>query len=131
MSEREAVAPLLGVVVRLPRRAIVLLLRGYQRYISPLTPPTCRYYPSCSQYAVIAIQRHGVVWGTWLAARRLLRCHPWAAGGVDDVPEAGWRWAPGHQHSVVAAETVSGPDSSVSGHVPETVPDYPTSSGTH
>ncbi len=78
----------LEVAVRAPSRALLGLLWVYQRFISPLTPPSCRYYPSCSQYAVIAIRRHGALRGTWLAVRRLGRCHPWAAGGVDDVPPA-------------------------------------------
>lgn len=69
-----------------PSRLLLALLWVYQRVVSPLTPPTCRFYPSCSQYAVIAVQRHGALRGAWLAARRLLRCHPWNPGGVDDVP---------------------------------------------
>jgi uncharacterized protein len=72
----------------LPRLLLLGLLKVYQTVISPLTGPTCRYYPSCSQYAVIAVQRHGALRGTWLAVRRLGRCHPWSAGGVDDVPPA-------------------------------------------
>ncbi len=76
--------------MRLVTKALSLPLLGlillYQRVISPLTPPTCRYYPSCSAYALTAIRRFGPVKGTWLAARRLLRCHPWAPGGVDHVP---------------------------------------------
>nr|WP_123371839.1 membrane protein insertion efficiency factor YidD [Cellulomonas sp. PhB150] len=78
----------LRFVLRLPALALLLLLRGYQRFISPMRPPTCRFYPSCSQYAVIAVRRHGAAYGTWLAARRLLRCHPWNPGGIDDVPPA-------------------------------------------
>jgi putative membrane protein insertion efficiency factor len=70
----------------LPRRALLGLLWVYQHTISPMTPPSCRFYPSCSQYAVVAITRHGAVRGSWLAVRRLLRCHPWTPGGVDDVP---------------------------------------------
>ncbi len=93
------VGDVLHTVLRLPGRALVLLVRGYQTFISPMTPPTCRFYPSCSQYAVIAIERHGAVRGTWLAVRRLLRCHPWNPGGVDDVPPAAARR--GHSHSVV------------------------------
>lgn len=73
----------LGHVVALP---LIGLIRVYQLVISPLTPPTCRYYPSCSAYAVTSLQRFGPIKGTWLAARRLLRCHPWAPGGVDHVP---------------------------------------------
>lgn len=77
-----------GVLRALPRLVLVALLRVYQTVVSPMTGPTCRYYPSCSQYALVAVQRHGALRGTWLAGRRLLRCHPWAAGGVDDVPPA-------------------------------------------
>lgn len=65
---------------------LIGLVRGYQLLISPLLGPTCRYYPSCSAYAVQALQVHGAVKGTWLAVRRLLRCHPWSPGGVDHVP---------------------------------------------
>ena len=75
-----------ALVRRSPQLLLLGLLRIYQTVISPLTGPTCRYYPSCSQYAVVAVQRHGAVRGTWLAARRLARCHPWTPGGVDDVP---------------------------------------------
>ena len=78
---------------------LLLLIRGYRSFISPLTAPTCRYYPSCSSYALTAVQRHGVARGTWLAMRRVLRCHPWAAGGVDDVPPASPALVRlGHQH---------------------------------
>lgn len=65
---------------------LILLIRCYQRFVSPMLPPSCRYYPSCSAYAVTALQRFGPIKGSWLAIRRLLRCHPWAAGGVDHVP---------------------------------------------
>lgn len=87
-------------VLRAPRRALVLLVRGYQRYISPMTPPTCRFYPSCSSYAVTAIERHGVIRGGGMAAWRLLRCNPWNPGGVDDVPPVGHRR---HSHDAAAA----------------------------
>jgi putative membrane protein insertion efficiency factor len=70
----------------LPRRVVVGLLRLYQRVVSPLYGPTCRFYPSCSQYALVAVERHGVVRGAALAGWRLLRCNPWNAGGIDDVP---------------------------------------------
>lgn len=73
----------LGSILALP---LIWLIRGYQLFISPLTPPSCRYYPSCSTYAVTALRRYGPFKGTWLALRRLFRCHPWAAGGVDHVP---------------------------------------------
>lgn len=67
-------------------RVLVLLLTGYRRFISPLLGPRCRFYPSCSAYALEAVQVHGALRGTWLAARRLSRCHPFHAGGVDPVP---------------------------------------------
>lgn len=69
------------------RRALVLLVRLYQRLVSPLLPPACRFYPSCSAYAVTALERHGAVRGSWLTLRRLCRCHPFHPGGVDPVPE--------------------------------------------
>ena len=71
---------------RLPRQILVLPIRGYQRFISPALPPSCRFTPSCSAYAVEAISRHGAIRGSWLAARRLVRCHPFHPGGVDPVP---------------------------------------------
>jgi uncharacterized protein len=71
----------------LPRNVCVLVLRAYRLLISPLYGQVCRYYPSCSAYALEAIQRHGVIRGVWLGTRRIARCHPWAAGGVDDVPQ--------------------------------------------
>ena len=86
------------LAARLPGLLLLGLLWVYQRLISPLTPPTCRYYPSCSQYAVIAVRRHGALRGTWLAVRRLGRCHPWAAGGVDDVPPVRARHDHGLEH---------------------------------
>ena len=70
----------------LPRNVCVLILRAYRTVVSPLYGDVCRYYPSCSHYALQAIQQHGVIKGTWLGSRRIVRCHPWAAGGVDDVP---------------------------------------------
>lgn len=67
-------------------RLLVLPIRLYQLVISPLLGPRCRFYPSCSAYAVEALTRHGALRGSWLALRRLLRCHPWNPGGVDPVP---------------------------------------------
>jgi uncharacterized protein len=63
-----------------------LLVRAYQRLVSPLLPPACRFHPTCSAYAATALQRHGALKGSWLALRRLLRCHPFHEGGVDPVP---------------------------------------------
>ena len=88
-------------VVRSPATLLLLLLRGYQRFISPMTPPTCKFYPSCSQYAVIAVQRHGALRGTALAVWRVLRCNPWNLGGVDDVPPA----RAAHTHPLTASPT--------------------------
>jgi len=63
-----------------------LLVRAYQWLVSPLLPPACRFYPTCSTYAASALERHGALKGSWLAARRVLRCHPFHEGGVDPVP---------------------------------------------
>ncbi len=67
---------------------VIALLKAYRFAISPLYGSVCRYHPSCSAYALEAVTRHGTVRGGWLAVRRLLRCHPWAAGGYDPVPGA-------------------------------------------
>jgi len=69
------------------RALLIALIRGYQWFISPLLGNHCRFYPSCSEYAREAIERHGAVRGVWLAIRRVARCHPWHPGGVDPVPE--------------------------------------------
>ena len=71
---------------RLPGRFLATLIRGYQRFVSPVLPPSCRFHPSCSQYALEAVTRHGALRGGWLAARRLARCHPFHPGGFDPVP---------------------------------------------
>lgn len=71
---RVAIAPLLG--------AIWL----YRNFISPILPPSCRYTPTCSQYAVEALRKHGLFKGSWLTLRRLSRCHPWGGSGYDPVP---------------------------------------------
>ncbi|HEY8321895.1 MAG TPA: membrane protein insertion efficiency factor YidD [Candidatus Baltobacteraceae bacterium] len=65
---------------------LLALLRVYKAVVSPLLPPACRFYPSCSQYAAGAIEKHGVMRGGILAARRLARCNPFTPGGVDPVP---------------------------------------------
>ena len=71
----------------LPTHLAVVMVRAYPWLVSPLLPTSCRYHPSCSPYACEAISRHGVLRGTWLAGLRILRCHPWRAGGLDPVPE--------------------------------------------
>lgn len=65
---------------------LAALVRLYQRWLSPALPATCRFYPSCSSYALTALTRFGPLKGTWLTGRRLARCHPWNPGGVDHVP---------------------------------------------
>ena len=67
-------------------RILIWLVRLYQLVISPMIGPHCRFYPSCSQYAIEAIESHGLVKGIYLALRRLSRCHPWHPGGLDPVP---------------------------------------------
>lgn len=75
------------------------LIRGYQLLISPLLPPSCRYRPTCSEYALEAIGRFGAIRGTWLAARRIGRCHPWGGHGYDPVPESDPGWFSGRTAS--------------------------------
>jgi putative membrane protein insertion efficiency factor len=67
---------------------LLMLIKGYKLLFSPFFGTQCRFYPTCSSYAHEAIQTHGAWRGSWLAARRILRCHPWHAGGVDPVPPA-------------------------------------------
>lgn len=69
-------------------RPVVGLIRFYRRALSPLKPPTCRYEPTCSAYMLEAVQKHGTARGVWLGTRRILRCHPFARGGYDPVPDA-------------------------------------------
>ena len=70
------------------KHLLIWLLRGYRFAISPLYGQVCRYHPTCSAYALEAVTRHGSLRGSWLAVRRVGRCHPWAAGGYDPVPPA-------------------------------------------
>ena len=65
---------------------LILLARGWQLGPSRVLPPTCRYQPSCSEYAIQALEKHGAIKGGWIAVRRLLRCHPWGGHGYDPVP---------------------------------------------
>ncbi|MDR0565353.1 MAG: membrane protein insertion efficiency factor YidD [Azoarcus sp.] len=68
------------------RQFLCILIRGYQYAISPLLGPRCRFTPSCSHYALEALEVHGILKGAWLAVRRVARCHPWHPGGADPVP---------------------------------------------
>lgn len=70
------------------RWLLLKLVRAYQVVVSPLLPPACRFEPTCSHYAIGALTRHGAVCGSWLAVKRIGRCHPWHPGGFDPVPEA-------------------------------------------
>jgi putative membrane protein insertion efficiency factor len=74
-----------------PALALIAPIRFYQRFITPYTPATCRYYPTCSAYAVTALRTRGAIVGTALTVWRLLRCNPWSDGGIDHVPVTGWR----------------------------------------
>ena len=76
---------------RLTIAPLLLVLTLYRRLLSPLLPPRCRYHPTCSTYAVEALQTRGLLAGTWLAAWRVVRCNPWSHGGVDPVPARGLR----------------------------------------
>ena len=66
--------------------ALILPIKFYRRCISPMTPPSCRFTPTCSQYAIEALRKHGPLKGLYLAIRRILRCHPWGGSGYDPVP---------------------------------------------
>jgi uncharacterized protein len=82
----DARAPRVRVPARWPRRMLIAGIRGYQLVVSPHLGPACRFEPSCSAYAMAAIARHGVLRGSWLAAARIGRCHPWGGFGYDPVP---------------------------------------------
>jgi len=72
---------------RAPARALIATLRAYRLLLSPWLGTQCRFEPTCSLYAIDALERHGAAAGSYLAARRVLRCHPWCEGGIDAVPE--------------------------------------------
>lgn len=69
------------------KKLFILLIKFYRKFISPLKPPVCKYYPTCSCYAMQAIEKFGVIRGTALASWRILRCNPWSLGGIDYVPD--------------------------------------------
>ena len=79
-------ATVLTFILLVPRNGCCAILTAYRAVISPLYGDWCRYYPSCSHCTLQAMQQHGVIRGVWLGTRRIARCDPWAAGGVDDVP---------------------------------------------
>lgn len=104
-------------ISRWPAEVLVAPIRFYQRFITPYTPATCRYYPTCSAYAVTALRTRGAFVGTALTVWRLLRCNPWSDGGVDHVPAHGWRREPtepagscSHDEPSAAPSEVGGAD---------------------
>jgi putative membrane protein insertion efficiency factor len=68
------------------KKMLIILIKGYRKFISPLFPPSCRFQPTCSQYSLEAIEKFGSFRGTWLGIKRILRCHPFHPGGYDPVP---------------------------------------------
>jgi putative membrane protein insertion efficiency factor len=99
-------------------RILVAPIRFYQRFISPALPASCRYYPTCSAYAVESLQVHGALRGSWLSVRRVARCHPWHAGGFDPVP-------PRRERSSAADSSPAVESSPVFGTDPTELPDVP------
>lgn len=81
-------SPRSGVVRKAARAAVSAPIRAYQRFLSPILAPSCRFEPTCSSYALTSIERFGVGRGGWLAVKRIARCHPFAEGGYDPVPAA-------------------------------------------
>ncbi|MCC9067794.1 membrane protein insertion efficiency factor YidD [Arthrobacter cryoconiti] len=79
-------AEVASFVWHLPRNLLILVLKLYRRFISPSYGQVCRFFPSCSAYALEAVTVHGALKGSWYAAQRIVRCHPWNAGGLDPVP---------------------------------------------
>lgn len=69
------------------KKILIGFIKIYQKVISPLTPPSCRFYPTCSHYGIEAVEKHGALKGSWLAVRRISKCHPFHAGGFDPVPD--------------------------------------------
>lgn len=77
---------LFSIIIKCIVRMLCLPILFYQRAISPFTPPSCRFTPTCSAYALEALRKHGPIKGLWLALKRILRCHPWGGSGYDPVP---------------------------------------------
>ncbi len=86
MPQSEFWKNLLNKCRRIVALPFIGMIRFYQKCISPLTPPSCRYTPTCSQYTIEAIRKYGVLKGCWLGAKRIARCHPWGGSGYDPVP---------------------------------------------
>lgn len=75
-----------------PRNLVILFLKGYRKFISPLYGDVCRYYPTCSAYGLGQIQQRGVIWGSIQTIARIVRCNPWSEGGIDQVKDSGQRF---------------------------------------
>ena len=73
-------------IASIPKNIVLVLIHGYRRFLSPALPPSCRFTPTCSAYALTSIERYGLIRGGWLALKRIGRCHPWNPGGYDPVP---------------------------------------------
>ena len=121
MSAVRAVLRVLDATVgRVLRLVLSGLIVGYQRLLSPMLGPRCRFYPSCSHYALEAVRVHGALKGTALATARVCRCHPWNAGGVDHVPRKGaWKaepYVPLETHDIPGLTAPTAP------HAPRTTP---------
>ena len=102
-SDSRRIQQMLGFCRELARRLAVLPIRGYQLFISPVLPPSCRFTPTCSAYAIEALMTHGLLKGGALTVWRLLRCNPWSAGGYDPVPPR--RGEAGRHHPVISDMT--------------------------
>lgn len=76
----------MNIILQLPKNILMLLIKGYQKLISPLLGSNCRFNPTCSSYAIQAIELHGAIIGSWFAIKRILKCHPLHSGGDDPVP---------------------------------------------
>ncbi|WP_431521184.1 membrane protein insertion efficiency factor YidD [Citricoccus muralis] len=90
-----------GFVRAIPSTLLATLLKAYRLVISPLYGPVCKFFPSCSAYALEAVTVHGAVKGSLLGARRLCRCHPWQSGGIDPVPPGRRIWPNGHLPRII------------------------------
>ena len=86
MHSKRALSRLLQTCKRILTLPLIGLVRFYQLCISPLKPPTCRFTPTCSQYALQALKKYGPIKGSWLAIKRIAKCHPWGGSGYDPVP---------------------------------------------
>ncbi len=99
------------------KRLFVVLIRIYQKTLGRLKPPCCRFHPTCSDYTIEALEKHGIVAGLWLSLKRICRCHPWNPGGFDPVPENRRRKADGRERKKEADATHRGEAGSRCNHL--------------